>query len=58
MICDRDAFPSLEALEQVRRASNGRLKVLSRYHLENYFLDENLLAKMFSSIAAPDLSPG
>jgi energy-coupling factor transporter ATP-binding protein EcfA2 len=54
MICDRDAFPSLEALEQVRRASNGRLKVLSRYHLENYFLDENLLAKMFSSIAAPE----
>ena len=46
MLCDRDAAPasttSIALLPQT-----DRLQILPRYHLENYFLDENVIAKMF-----------
>jgi hypothetical protein len=48
MLCDRDAVPFSVSIEALEHDSKGRLKVLNRYHLENYFLDENVLAGVFS----------
>lgn len=46
MLCDRDA--EYEIGERSIGASlSDRLKVLPRYHLENYFLDEFVLAAVF-----------
>jgi vacuolar-type H+-ATPase subunit F/Vma7 len=51
MICDRDAVPpTRDSLE----ITSPRLKVLNRYHLENYFLDEEVLAKVFESMEPGD----
>jgi predicted ATPase len=51
MLCDRDAVPpTRESAEIV----SPRLKVLSRYHLENYFLDEEVLAGVFESMEPSD----
>lgn len=47
MLCDRDAAPS-RATNQP--AGSARLKVLNRYHLENYFLDEKVLSEVFAHI--------
>jgi hypothetical protein len=44
MLCDHDAAPNLSS------SLTPRLQILPRYHLENYFLDENVIAKMFASI--------
>lgn len=49
MLCDRDAIPP-SRLTEVEQAANGRLKVIGKYHLENYFLDENIWATVFSSM--------
>lgn len=43
MLCDRDAAPASTSIP----ASTDRLQILPRYHLENYFLDENIIAGMF-----------
>lgn len=47
MLCDRDAIPLNTGEDTLREDSKGRLRVLSRYHLENYFLDEHILAEVF-----------
>jgi hypothetical protein len=52
MLCDRDALPLADAAE-VEIAAAGRLKLLKRYHLENYFLDETTIAKLFESLVLP-----
>jgi ABC-type cobalamin/Fe3+-siderophores transport system ATPase subunit len=46
MLCDGDSLPS----GIVNSATDGsrRLKKLQRYHLENYFLDENVWARVFA----------
>ncbi|MDZ7957352.1 MAG: ATP-binding protein [Aulosira sp. DedQUE10] len=48
MLCDRDAVPLSACKSSFEEAGKGRLKVLERYHLENYFLDEKVLARVFS----------
>jgi predicted ATPase len=58
MICDRDAVPPSRDFTQT---GSTRLKVLNRYHLENYFLDEEVLAGVFESMEPEDSwlrSPG
>jgi hypothetical protein len=54
MLCDGDSgaqsFPS-----QAR--SDGRLRILARYHLENYFLDENVWVKVLEHLALPEEDP-
>jgi predicted ATPase len=45
MLADRDAAPA----ENVCFTAKN-LKILQRYHLENYFLDSNILAKCFSGM--------
>ena len=47
MICDRDEAPPLHIPTP---SSSPRLRVLQRYHLENYFLDENVLARVFETL--------
>jgi ABC-type lipoprotein export system ATPase subunit len=47
MLCDGDSSPPLsEAVEKAR--TSGQLRRLSKYHLENYFLDEKVWAEVFS----------
>lgn len=52
MLCDRDAAPVGEQGGATEALAHGRLRVLPRYHLENYFLDECVLAKVFSRMEA------
>jgi len=47
MVCDRDAVPPSRDSAPI---ASTRLKVLNRYHLENYFLDETVLAGVFESM--------
>ena len=47
MLCDRDSAPWGATISDIESRSNGRLRLLSKYHLENYFLDEETLAKVF-----------
>src|SRR5258708_4870176 len=49
MPCDRDAAPGPNAATGVN-VETGRLKFLKRYHLENYFLDESVLAEVFADM--------
>ncbi len=53
MLCDRDAIPPSKPHDVF--VSNERMVVLKRYHIENYFLDETVLAKIFSKME-PDQS--
>jgi hypothetical protein len=47
MLCDRDALPPGAESVELEAKSGGRLRVLKRYHLENYFLEERVLARLF-----------
>ena len=49
MLCDGDSAARTAA----SAAPSGRLRFLSRYHLENYFLDENTWVKVFEDLAMP-----
>ncbi len=46
MLADRDASPTPQG--------SGSFRVLNRYHLENYFLDAEVLASCFSELENPD----
>jgi hypothetical protein len=48
MVCDRDAVPLSQPVGDLEAAGKGHLRVLGRYHLENYFLDERVLASVFA----------
>ena len=50
MLCDRDALPISTDSSRLESEASGRLRVLPRYHLENYFLDANVLAAVFASM--------
>lgn len=50
MLCDRDVIPPSREAHELEAISKGKLKVLERYHLENYFLEEKILVKIFESI--------
>ena len=47
MLADRDAAPG-------GAQAHGRMRVLKRYHLENYFLDAEVLARCFSGMEPTD----
>ena len=47
MLADRDASPTTEK-------ESGRFRVLNRYHLENYFLDADVLASCFAELEELD----
>ncbi len=54
MLCDRDAVPLSRPAEELERAAGGRLRVLRRYHIENYFLDSALLSRVFEQMEPED----
>lgn len=49
LLCDRDAVNALGKRDLAENPS-GRITQLPRYHLENYFLDEDVLVKAFSEM--------
>ena len=53
MLCDRDAVPFGSATE-TRLRHHNKVRLLSRYHLENYFLDTELMAAAFETMEASD----
>lgn len=54
MLCDRDAMPLTAEAASIQAGSNGKLRTLSKYHLENYLLDEAILALVFEHLEPPD----
>ena len=53
MLCDRDAAHEI-GQKSFEAHQSGRLKVLPRYHIENYFLDEHVLSAIFRDMDAED----
>ena len=49
MLCDGDTAPPSSTAADAA-SSEGRLHRLSKYHLENYFLDEHVWAEVFSTM--------
>jgi hypothetical protein len=49
MLCDGDAIYDI-GIESVQSHLSDRLKVLPRYHIENYFLDEQVLSDVFAQM--------
>ena len=49
MVCDRDTTDSGE-ISHIEQSAGGKLRYLNRYHLENYFLEPNVLSKVFEDI--------
>ncbi|MBI2519515.1 MAG: ATP-binding protein [Bdellovibrio sp.] len=48
MLCDGDCMTSTSGDK-----TGGRLKILPRYHVENYFLNENVIARVFEQLDEP-----
>jgi len=53
MLCDRDSRPP-DSSEQSAALETGRLRVLPRYHLESFFLDETVWATALAPMEASD----
>ncbi len=54
MLCDRDSMPLTATVTTDDGATKSKLRVLGRYHLENYFLDENVWVKVFRHMEPGD----
>lgn len=54
MLADRDNSLTEGELRQLEKGANGRLRFLPRYHIENYFLDENVIAEAFKALVHED----
>jgi hypothetical protein len=52
MLCDGDTSASLDFSTN----GNQRLRLLPKYHIENYFLDEHALAEVFKGLDEPETS--
>lgn len=53
LLCDRDAVP-FDSDAEDRLKQQSKIRLLTRYHLENYFLDSDVIASAFKSIEAED----
>jgi energy-coupling factor transporter ATP-binding protein EcfA2 len=53
MLCDGDTQPNPSPDER-QAQEEGRLRVLPRYHLENFFLDEETWSDAFALLEPPD----
>jgi hypothetical protein len=51
MLCDRDAAYAIGP-SGIDKHLSERLRLLPRYHLENYFLDEKIIAAIFAEMEA------
>ena len=54
MMADRDALPADGDPLELENQSAGRFKCLRKYHLENYFLDPQVLASVFVDMEPED----
>ena len=54
MICDGDSSLPQQVMKELVAKSSGRLVFLPRYHLENYFLDESVISKIFDKMESGD----
>jgi len=54
MVCDHDAVTLDMDASTLEAKANGKLRMLKRYHLENYFLDENVISKIFEPLEPPE----
>ena len=54
LLSDRDAFPRELSDKIKKRNLDSKIRTLSKYHLENYFLDEYILAEIFSDMEDDD----
>jgi ABC-type lipoprotein export system ATPase subunit len=54
MVCDRDAVPLSRSVTTIEAEAAGRLRILPRYHLENYFLDPTVLAEVFQPMESSE----
>jgi len=50
MLADRDAVPTQSRAQDLEARSDGRFRALKHYHLENYFLHPEVLAKCFEQM--------
>lgn len=50
VLCDGDASVSTERADRLKVETGGRLRRLPRYHLENYFLSPEILARVFRDL--------
>lgn len=53
VLCDGDAAVSASRMDELQTGTKGRLQRLPRYHVENYFLDGHVLAKIFQRLNDP-----
>jgi hypothetical protein len=55
VLCDGDASVNPAKMQELETKSQGRLRRLPRYHIENYFLDGAVLAQVFKGLQdSPD----
>jgi AAA domain, putative AbiEii toxin, Type IV TA system len=54
MLADRDNSLPDTVLEELEARANGRLRFLRRLQVENYFLEEEVLAEAFTHLVPPD----
>ncbi|HET9137062.1 MAG TPA: hypothetical protein VFO76_10525, partial [Candidatus Kapabacteria bacterium] len=53
MLTDRDTLPLLPELDTIKHNSE-RFRLLKKYHLENYFLNENIWSEIFAEMEPAD----
>jgi predicted ATPase len=53
MLTDHDSLPPFTELNLANKISN-KFQILKKYHLENYFLDENIWAEIFKEMEPSD----
>ena len=56
MVCDRDAVPPDADVASLEISANGRLRVLPRYHVENYLLNAGVIAEVFADLEPAESS--
>lgn len=54
MLCDGDSNPQDPKKKDVQDVAKRKLRVLDRYHLENYFLDEKVWEQVFRGLDSED----
>ena len=53
LLTDHDSFPPFAEIDTTK-IQNNNFQILKKYHLENYFLDENIWANIFAEMETED----
>lgn len=54
LLSDRDAYPEEIQAKIEERNLSAKIKTISKYHLENFFLDENIIVEVFKEMEDED----